>query len=217
MPTAVISDIHGNAVALRAVLAEIAACGIDKIVCLGISWVTAPILLNASTSGCASASGRSWVLLRLRRALRTDELQPGCRVGGIWTRDQFHKEPDSKLGAERYEFLNRLRVGVVEYIGEGGIQFAKAPIAAAASAASTPITATGVATMEGKGLIPLLAVHGSPRRPINEYIFPDDAMNSPDKMEAVFDRVQRVAIVGHTLMFRESSPTSPISIRQRAG
>lgn len=46
--------------------------------------------------------------------------------------------------------------------------------------------------------IPLLAVHGSPRRPINEYIFPDDCMTAPDKVNTIFERVQRICVVGHT-------------------
>lgn len=46
--------------------------------------------------------------------------------------------------------------------------------------------------------IPLLAVHGSPRRPINEYIFPDDCMSAPDKVNTIFERVQQVCVVGHT-------------------
>lgn len=33
--TAVVSDVHGNAVALRAVVAELDAQGIDRAVCLG--------------------------------------------------------------------------------------------------------------------------------------------------------------------------------------
>ena len=49
-----------------------------------------------------------------------------------------------------------------------------------------------------EGESPVLAVHGSPRRPINEYIFEEDARNSPEKMEALFERVERIAIVGHT-------------------
>ncbi len=43
-----------------------------------------------------------------------------------------------------------------------------------------------------------LCVHASPRRPINEYIFPDDVMTSPAKMNAIFDRVEHAAFVGHT-------------------
>ena len=43
-----------------------------------------------------------------------------------------------------------------------------------------------------------LCVHGSPRRPINEYIFPDDAINSPVKMKQIFDQVPKYCLVGHT-------------------
>jgi diadenosine tetraphosphatase ApaH/serine/threonine PP2A family protein phosphatase len=43
-----------------------------------------------------------------------------------------------------------------------------------------------------------LCVHGSPRRPINEYLFPEDAINSPVKMQQVFDRVTKFCMVGHT-------------------
>ncbi|MGI9013385.1 MAG: metallophosphoesterase family protein [Phycisphaerales bacterium] len=43
-----------------------------------------------------------------------------------------------------------------------------------------------------------LHVHGSPRRPINEYVFPEDAINSPMKMQQLFERIERVCLVGHT-------------------
>lgn len=43
-----------------------------------------------------------------------------------------------------------------------------------------------------------IAVHGSPRRPINEYIFPDDAINATLKIQQIFERVDSLAIVGHT-------------------
>lgn len=43
-----------------------------------------------------------------------------------------------------------------------------------------------------------LCVHGSPRRPINEYVFPEDAINSPVKMQQIFDRIQKYCLVGHT-------------------
>ncbi len=46
--------------------------------------------------------------------------------------------------------------------------------------------------------IPLLAVHGSPRRPINEYIFPDDCLSAPDKVTTIFERVAKLCVVGHT-------------------
>jgi diadenosine tetraphosphatase ApaH/serine/threonine PP2A family protein phosphatase len=40
--------------------------------------------------------------------------------------------------------------------------------------------------------------HGSPRRPINEYVFPDDIYSAPQKMQAIFDRFERLCFVGHT-------------------
>lgn len=43
-----------------------------------------------------------------------------------------------------------------------------------------------------------LCVHGSPRRPINEYLFPEDAINSPVKMQQIFERIEKYCLVGHT-------------------
>ncbi|MEX2672345.1 MAG: metallophosphoesterase family protein [Phycisphaeraceae bacterium] len=44
----------------------------------------------------------------------------------------------------------------------------------------------------------MMAVHGSPRRPINEYVFADDVTTSPAKMQQLFDRIERLCFVGHT-------------------
>lgn len=43
-----------------------------------------------------------------------------------------------------------------------------------------------------------LCVHASPRRPINEYIFPDDVITAPNKMGQIFDRFDERCYVGHT-------------------
>ncbi len=43
-----------------------------------------------------------------------------------------------------------------------------------------------------------IAVHASPRRPINEYIFPDDTYSAPGKIAAIFERVPHLCFVGHT-------------------
>ena len=49
---------------------------------------------------------------------------------------------------------------------------------------------------------PFLCVHGTPRRPINEYLFPEDAQSSPSKMQSIFERIERsgasYCLVGHT-------------------
>ena len=42
------------------------------------------------------------------------------------------------------------------------------------------------------------AFHGSPRRPINEYVFPDDIYTAPQKMASIFDRIPKLCFVGHT-------------------
>ncbi|MBK9118723.1 MAG: metallophosphoesterase [Phycisphaerales bacterium] len=45
----------------------------------------------------------------------------------------------------------------------------------------------------------LLFVHASPRRPMNEYIFPEDVFTNPQKVIANFERLDaRVCFVGHT-------------------
>lgn len=45
----------------------------------------------------------------------------------------------------------------------------------------------------------ILFVHASPRRPINEYIFPEDVFTNPQKVMANFDRMdRRLCFVGHT-------------------
>jgi diadenosine tetraphosphatase ApaH/serine/threonine PP2A family protein phosphatase len=49
---------------------------------------------------------------------------------------------------------------------------------------------------------PFLCVHGTPRRPINEYLFPEDANSSPGKMNSIFERIRQsgahYCLVGHT-------------------
>ncbi len=44
----------------------------------------------------------------------------------------------------------------------------------------------------------MVFVHGSPRRPVNEYVFPDDIYNSPGKLQGLFDRFDHLCFVGHT-------------------
>jgi len=41
-------------------------------------------------------------------------------------------------------------------------------------------------------------VHASPRKPINEYIFPDDVYTNPIKVRVLFERVKHICFVGHT-------------------
>jgi diadenosine tetraphosphatase ApaH/serine/threonine PP2A family protein phosphatase len=51
---------------------------------------------------------------------------------------------------------------------------------------------------EPLGMGELMFVHGSPRRPINEYLFPDDVYNAPGKVQSSLERVGHLCFVGHT-------------------
>ncbi len=44
-----------------------------------------------------------------------------------------------------------------------------------------------------------LFVHGSPRRPVREYVFPEDIANG-SKMEDIFSRIDHVCFIGHSHM-----------------
>lgn len=166
VPTAIISDIHGNAEALRAVLADIDTKGVDQIVCLGdiIGYGPDPLdCVDLVAERCA------WSLMGNHDfgvLYEPTNFNPGAEAAAYWTRDQFDHVEDTALRTKRYRFLGRLRVRVVD-------------------------------TFPGHAK-PVLAVHGSPRRPINEYIFPDDVIGATDKIRAIFDQIDHVAIVGHT-------------------
>jgi diadenosine tetraphosphatase ApaH/serine/threonine PP2A family protein phosphatase len=166
--TAVISDIHGNAVALRRVLEDIEEREISRSVCLGdiIGYGPEPLeCLDLVAAHC------EWSLLGnhdFAVMYEPTNFNPGAAAAAYWTRAQFDAEADETKRRKRYEFLSTLRVRVAERTSENGAGF------------------------------DLLAVHGSPRKPISEYIFPDDAVNAPEKLESIMERVDRVCIVGHT-------------------
>jgi diadenosine tetraphosphatase ApaH/serine/threonine PP2A family protein phosphatase len=45
----------------------------------------------------------------------------------------------------------------------------------------------------------MLFVHGSPRKPINEYLFPDDVFTAPQKLMSNFERMEQLTcFCGHT-------------------
>ena len=166
MTTAIISDVHGNLEALQAVLADIDSRGIKRIICLGdiIGYGPNPVeCVDLVRTRC------EWALMGNHDfgvLYEPTNFNSGAESAAFWTRDRLDAEPDDALRRERYEFLGRLRVRVVETCPDGR---------------------TG-----------LLAVHGSARRPINEYIFPDDVNHAPDKLSTICERVPRVCVVGHT-------------------
>jgi len=171
---AVISDPHGNAVALETVLKDIEAEGVDRIVCLGdiIGYGPEPrACVDMIMDRC------DWSLLGnhdFAALYEPTNFNPAAEASAYWTREQFETEPDEKLRAKRYAFLGGLHVRKTESLngdgGEGGDE-------------------------RGRQFV---AVHGSIRRPINEYVFPQDAINSPEKMRSLFELIDDVCLCGHS-------------------
>ncbi len=159
-PIAVISDIHGNADALRTVLADIDRRQIDQIICLGdiIGYGPDPcVVLDEVAERCV------WSLMGnhdFAVLYEPTNFNAGAESAAFWTRQQLEAEPDAERRARRWDFLGALKVR--------------------------------------QSFNGTLCVHGSPRRPINEYIFADDVVTAPTKIQQIFDRVQRACLVGHT-------------------
>src|ERR1043165_6018844 len=96
VPTAVISDIHANVSALKAVLADIAARKIDRIICLGdtVGYGPDPLeCVDLVREKCA------WALMGnhdFAVLYEPTNFNQGAETAAYWTREQFDKEPDEK-------------------------------------------------------------------------------------------------------------------------
>jgi len=156
---ALISDIHGNLEALRAVLEDIAQHPVEATYCLGdtVGYGPNPRECLQLVMDC-----RVTLLGNHDQAALFDpsNFNEKAERAILWTREQLEAPIPSRAAMERrWEFL-----------------------------AEMPRT-----YREGD----LLLVHGSPRNPINEYIFPEDIYNER-KMDALFRLVERYCFQGHT-------------------
>jgi len=160
MPTAIISDIHGNLDALQVVIDDIDQRGLDQIVCLGdiIGYGPNPLqCLDLVRQRCdwALMGNHDFAVLYEPTSFNTSAEQ-----AAFWTRRQFEEEPDTELRRARWDYLGNLNIRRLDD--------------------------------------EVMWVHASPRRPINEYIFPDDVVTAPTKMQQIFDRIDRRCYCGHT-------------------
>jgi predicted phosphodiesterase len=164
---ALISDIHSNTIALKAVLDDIAQRGIDQIVCLGdvIGYGPNPrecldMVMSAAT--VTLMGNHDYAVM-----YEPSNFNIGAESACFWTRQQLAADPGDDAAGKRWDFLGSL-----------------------------PIKQT----MDGSelGMGELTFVHGSPRRPVNEYIFPDDVYNAPAKVQQLFERFEHLCFVGHT-------------------
>ncbi len=160
MPTAIISDIHGNIDALQAVLEDLDRRDIKEILCLGdiVGYGPNPgLCIDLVMQRC------KWSLMGnhdFAVLCEPTNFNASAEAVMFWTRAHLEREPNRQTRLKRWEYLGNLPVRQ-RYQG---------------------------ATW----------VHASPRRPINEYIFPDDVVTAPSKMASIFDRFDTCCFVGHT-------------------
>ena len=158
---AIISDVHGNLEALRAVLEDIDRQQVDAIYCLGdvVGYGPNPCeCVNLVRERC------SMVLLGNHdqgALFDPDGFNVGAEKAIRWTRAQL--EQHDRLPRNASDPLT-------DFLGE------------------LPRT-----HVEGD----LLFVHGSARRPLDEYVFPEDIYN-PLKMEHIFELFGKYCFQGHT-------------------
>jgi predicted phosphodiesterase len=155
-----ISDVHSNLEALRAVLDDIRQQGIQEIYCLGdvIGYGPNPReCLDLVSQKC-----RVCILGNHDQAAMFDPdgFNPVALRAVYWTREQLETGPGGPNAINgRWDFLGELPR----------------------------------ARDEGD----YLYVHGSPREPTNEYVFPEDVYDQR-KMQELFNRIQLYSFQGHT-------------------
>jgi len=167
---AVLSDIHSNLEALTVVLDDIEKRGIKTIYCLGDVVGYGP---NPKECLDLIIEKSRWCVLGNHDYAvfyEPTNFNYGAEQASFWSREILESEEEKEKRDRRWSFLGRL---VMRQTLKHKIE---------------------------KKFIPIDFVHASPRRPINEYIFPDDVYNNPLKVRMLFEKVKHVCFVGHTHM-----------------
>ncbi|HUT60302.1 MAG TPA: metallophosphoesterase family protein, partial [Phycisphaerae bacterium] len=153
---AVISDIHSNVEALTAVLDDIQARNISRVICLGdvLGYGPQPcecVDLVMERAQTTLMGNHDYAVL-----FEPNKFNIGAEAACYWTRQVLEDEPDKARRDARWGFVGSLPIKHVvndESLGMGEIVF----------------------------------VHASPRRPVNEYLFPDDVFSNPGRIAGAFD------------------------------
>jgi predicted phosphodiesterase len=167
---AVVSDIHSNLDALTTVLNDIERRGIKTIYCLGDVVGYGP---NPVECLDLIIQKTEWCVLGnhdYAALYEPTNFNYGAEQASFWTREVLETRQDTEQNNLRWQFLGNL-----------------------------PMRHT-VKTTPDVGNLTFDFVHASPRRPINEYIFPDDVYTNPAKVRILFDKVSHICFVGHTHM-----------------
>jgi predicted phosphodiesterase len=165
---AIISDVHSNLEALTTVLDDIEKRGIKTIYCLGDVIGYGP---NPKECLDLIIEKTEWCVLGnhdYAAFYEPTNFNYGAEQASFWTRDVLEVEEQVERRNERWRFLGEL------------------PMRRA------------LETELGQNKARIDFIHASPRKPINEYIFPDDVYTNPVKVRVLFERVKHVCFVGHT-------------------
>jgi len=167
---AVLSDIHSNLEALTAVLADIEKRGIKAIYCLGDVIGYGP-----DPGECLDLiiEKTKWCVLGnhdYAAFYEPTNFNYAAEQASFWTREVLETQEEKEVRDRRWGFLGELPMR------------------------------QRLETKLGANATIIDFVHASPRRPVNEYIFPDDVYTNPLKVRLLFERVEHICFVGHTHM-----------------
>ncbi len=165
---AVISDIHSNLEALTAVLANIEKRGIKTIYCLGDVIGYGP---NPKECLDLVIEKTKWCVMGnhdYATLYEPTNFNYGAEQASFWTREVLETEQQKPSRDKWWRFLGEL-----------------------------PMRRTLKAKL-GTNTTTIDFLHASPRKPINEYIFPDDVYTNPIKVRVLFEQVKHICFIGHT-------------------
>ena len=167
---ALLSDIHSNLEALTVVLADIEKRGIKTIYCLGDVVGYGP---NPKECLDLIIEKAEWSVLGnhdYATLYEPTNFNYAAERASFWTREILEMEQEKNHRDRRWNFLGSLPMRQTLEIELG---------------ANTAI---------------MDFVHASPRKPVNEYIFPEDVYTNPAKVRLMFERLKHICFVGHTHM-----------------
>jgi predicted phosphodiesterase len=165
---AIISDIHSNLEALTVVLADIENRGIETIYCLGDV-----VGYAANPKECLDMVIEKTAASVLGNHDYAVLYEPtnfniGAEQASYWTREALEKETETGQNNKHWQYLGAQQMRWTLEMKLGDVKAS------------------------------LDFVHASPRKPINEYVFPDDVYTTPGKINALFERVKHICFIGHT-------------------
>lgn len=165
---AIISDIHSNLEALTTVFDDIKKRGIKTVYCLGDVVGYAANPLECLDMVIEKTESSVQGNHDFAVLYEPTNFNYGAEQASFWCREMLANEPDEKKRKRRWEYLG-----------------------------SQQMRWTLHKKFDGETL-GLDFVHASPRRPINEYIFPDDVFGTPTKISSLFERINHICFIGHT-------------------